>query len=124
MDVDVAAEDKTRQDTRPTRNRLKAWGQLIGVFAALWLFATVVGPYFETRIPTFDKIVQTIDKQDIDSGAYFYTEIKASYDGERYLRNALELGVPDEIGLTLPFVSGIAICLLILWVGFRYMPME
>lgn len=101
-----------------------AWGQLIGAFVGLWVFATVVGPYFETRIPTFNKIVQTIDKQDIDSGAYFYTEIKASYDGERYLRNAIELGAPDQIGLTLPFLSGIAICLLILWLGFRYMPMK
>lgn len=101
-----------------------AWGQLIGVFVGLWVFATVVGPYFETRIPTFDEIVKTIDKQDIDSGAYFYTEIKASYDGERYLRNAIELGAPDQIGLTLPFLSGIAICLLILWLGFRYMPMK
>lgn len=108
---------------RPKR-RWIAWGQLIGVFVGLWVFATVVGPYFETRIPAFDKIVQAIDKQDIDSGAYFYTEIKASYDGERYLRNAIELGAPDQIGLTLPFLSGIAICLLILWLGFRYMPMK
>ena len=122
--MDVVAVDEKVQCVRQAKSRLKAWGQLIGVFALLWLFATVVGPYFETRIPTFDKIVQTIDKQDIDSGAYFYTEIKASYDGERYLRNALELGVPDQIGLTLPFVSGIVICLLILWFGFRYMPME
>lgn len=106
------------------KRRWVAWGQLIAVFAGLWVFATVVGPYFETRIPTFNKIVQTIDKQDIDSGAYFYTEIKASYDGERYLRNAIELGAPDQIGLTLPFLSGIAICLLILWLGFRYMPMK
>lgn len=122
--MDVVAEDKEIENARSPKSRLKAWGQLIGVFVALWLFAMVVGPYFETRIPTFDKIVETIDKQDIDSGAYFYTEIKASYDGERYLRNALELGAPDQIGLTLPFVSGIVICLLILWLGFRYMPME
>ena len=122
--MNAVAEDKEMQSAHPPKSRLKAWGQLIGVFVALWLFAMVVGPYFETRIPTFDKIVQTIDKQDIDSGAYFYTEIKASYDGERYLRNALELGAPDQIGLTLPFVSGIVICLLILWLGFRYMPME
>lgn len=110
--------------TQSPKRRWVAWGQLIGTFVALWVFAVVVGPYFETRIPTFDKIVETIDKQDIDSGAYFYTEIKASYDGERYLRNAIELGAPDQIGLTFPFLSGIAICLLILWFGFRYMPME
>ena len=106
------------------KSRLKAWGQLIGVFMLVWVFGTVVGPWLETRIPTFDKIVETIEKHDIDSGAYFYSEIKGSYDGERYLRDALELGAPDDIGLTLPFISGIVICLLILCLGFRYMPVE
>ena len=118
-----ADNNDMKHSHRPKR-RWVAWGQLIGVLAALWVFAVAVGPYFETRIPIFNKIVQTIDKQDIDAGAYFYTEIKASYDGERYLRNAIELKAPDQIGLTLPFVSGIVICLLILWLGFRYMPME
>lgn len=122
--MDTMAEKKNAQPTSPRKSPLKAWGQLIGVMLCLWLFATVVGPYFETRIPTFDKIVQTIDKQDIDSGAYFYSEIKASYQGEHYLRDSLELAAPDQIGLTLPFLSGIAICLLLLWLGFRYMPLK
>jgi hypothetical protein len=109
---------------QPRKSRIKAWGQLISVLLLLWVFGTVVGPWLETRIPTFDKIVETIEKHDIDSGAYFYSEIKGSYDGERYLRDALELGAPDEIGLTFSFVSGIVLCLVILWIGFRYMPLE
>ncbi len=122
--MQAIAEEEKRCDAERPKSRWKAWGQLIGVLAALWLFAMVVGPYFEKHIPVFDEIVRTIDKQDIDSGAYFYSEIKASEDGERYLRSSLELGAPDKIGLTLPFVSGIAICLLLLWLGFRYMPLE
>ena len=118
------SRDKTPGLKQRHKSRLKAWGQLISVFLLLWVFGTVVGPWLETRIPTFDKIVETIEEQDIDSGAYFYSEIKGSYDGERYLRDALELGAPDEIGLTFSFVSGIVICLLLLWLGFRYMPVE
>ena len=122
--MNSVAEHEKREGAQGAKNHLKAWGQLLGVFVLLWLFATVVGPYFETRIPTFDKIVQTIDDAEIDSGAYFYTEIKGSYQGEHYLRNSLEWAAPDQFGLTLPFMSGIAICLLILWLGFRYMPMK
>ena len=110
---------------KPTKkSRIKAWGQFFGVLLLLWIFGTVVGPWLETRIPTFNKIVETIEKHDIDSGAYFYSEIKGSYDGERYLRDALELGAPDDIGLTLPFICGIILCFVILWLGFRYMPLE
>ncbi len=104
------------------RSRIRAWGLLIGAFAALWIFAVAVGPWLETRIPVFDKIVRTIEEQDIDAGAYFYTEIKASYEGERYLRNALELGAPDQAGLTWPFVSGIVVCILLLGLGYRFLP--
>jgi len=111
--------------TGPRRHkRMKAWVQLVGAFFLLWMFGTTLGPWLETRIPVFNKIVETIEKQDIDSNAYFYSEIKASYDAEPYLRSALEQGVPEQAGWTLPFVSGIVICLVILWMGFRYMPMD
>ena len=115
---------KTSPSKPQKKSRIKAWGQFLSVLLLLWVFGTVVGPWLETRIPTFNKIVETIEKHDIDSGAYFYSEIKGSYDGERYLRDALELGAPDDIGLTLPFVFGIILCFVILWLGFRYMPLE
>jgi len=113
-----------RAQTLRRRKRLKAWSQLVGAFFLLWMFGTVVGPWLETRIPVFSEIVEIIEKHDIDSGAYFYSEIKASYDAEPYLRSALKQGVPDQAGWTLPFISGIVICLVILWLGFRFMPME
>ncbi len=124
--MEPVSEAETVRSTpdRTHRPSLKAWCQLFGVLASLWLFAVVVGPYFETRIPTFDQIVQTIDSQDIDSGAYFYTEIKGSYQGEHYLRSSLEWAAPDQFGLTVPFMSGVALCLLILGLGFRFMPMK
>ena len=71
---------------------------------------------------SMDDIVQVIEENDIDSGAYFYTEIEGSYTGEKYLRQSLEMGAPDEFGLTLPFISGIVSCLVLLCVGFRYLP--
>ena len=116
--------ERTSDLKQQKKHPIKAWGQLISILMLVWIFGTVVGPWLETRIPTFNKIVETIEKHDIDSGAYFYSEIKGSYDGERYLRDALELGAPDDIGLTLPFVSGIVLCLVILWIGFRFLPLE
>ena len=104
------------------RSKVRGWIILLSVFAGLWVFAIHIGPWLETRIPVFDRIVETIEKQDIDSGAYFYTEIKASYEGERYLRSALESGAPEQAEFSLQFFSGILICLLLLVLGFKYLP--
>ena len=102
----------------------KAWAILLSTFLCLWVFAVAVGPWLEKRIPVFDEIVKVIVAEDIDSGAYFYTEIKGSYDGERYLRDSLRRGDGKYFGLSWPFMSGIALCLAILIVGFRFMPNE
>ncbi len=108
-------------DNRPMP-RAKAWGILGLTFLSLWLFAVAVGPWLQHQIYGMDEIVQTIEENDIDSGAYFYTEIEGAYTGEKYLRQSLEMGAPNEFGLTVPFVSGILICLVMLCVGFRYLP--
>lgn len=126
MNDPIEAPDSSSTDDAAAapRNRIRAWAALIGAFAALWIFAVAVGPWLETRIPVFDKIVETIEERDIDAGAYFYTEIKASYEGERYLRNAIEPGDPDEAGVTWPFVSGIVVCIVMLGLGYRFLPMD
>ena len=67
-----------------------------------------------------DDIVRVIEENDIDSGAYFYTEIEGSYSGEKYLRQSLEMGDPDAFGLTWPFISGIVTCLFYFWQLKRY----
>lgn len=114
-------ESTTMTDNRPMP-RAKAWGILGLTFLSLWLFAVVVGPWLQHHIYSMDDIVRVIEENDIDSGAYFYTEIEGSYSGEKYLRQSLEMGDPDAFGLTWPFISGIVTCLVMLCVGFRYLP--
>lgn len=81
-----------------------------------------VGPWLQHHISGMDEIVQVIEENDIDSGANFYTEIEGSYTGEKYLRQSLEMAAPDQFGLTLPFISGIVTCLVMLCIGFKYLP--
>ena len=102
--------------------RAKAWSVLALTFFSLWLFGAVIGPWLQHHIYSMDDIVQVIEENDIDSGAYFYTEIEGSYTGEKYLRQSLQLAAPDQFGLTLPFASGIAACLVLLAIGFKYLP--
>jgi hypothetical protein len=104
--------------------RIRGWIMLAAGVLSIWLFAVVVGPWLEKRIPVFNEIVETIEEQDIDAGAYFYTEIKASYEGERYLKNALALQAPEQSGLTWPFLSAVGFCILLLWLGYRFLPMD
>ena len=118
----------TGADTAPKvpgkRSRLYGWGVLVFVLFLLWGFAFVVGPWAQHHIPLMDQIVQIADDRDIDMGAYFYTEIEASYNGERYLKGALDLAAPGEAGFTLPFLFGMAVCFVLLWLGYRYLPMD
>ena len=106
------------------RSKLKAWGGLLLGLFLIWSFAFVIGPWLQDKIPIMNEIFTLIEEQEINANAYFYTEIEASYDGEAYLRNSLELTHPDKIGLTFPFISGIVLCIIILFLGFRYMPVE
>jgi len=114
-------ESATATENRPMP-RTKAWSILGLTFVALWIFGAMVGPWLQHHIYSMDDIVQVIEENDIDSGAYFYTEIEGSYTGEKYLRQSLEMGDPDEFGLTWPFISGIVTCFVMLCVGFRYLP--
>ena len=88
----------------------------------IWGFGALVGPWLVEKIPTMREIVNVIEEQDINSSAYFYTEIEASYEGERYLRESLVREAPEQSGLTLPFISAIVICIALLALGFRYLP--
>ena len=108
--------------TAHTISRIKRWGVLLGSFAFLWWFAVGLGPWIYNQVPVLSQMVGTIEEGNIESGAYYYTEIKASSDGEQYLRRSLQTAAPDEFGFTLPFISGIVICLIILALGYRFMP--
>jgi hypothetical protein len=116
--------ERKPDDDPPRRSRVRGWSLLICAFASIWLFATVAGPWLEKRIPVFNQIVETIEREDINANAYFYTDIKASYDGERYLRNAITLGDPGQSKVTWAFLSAIGLCIALLWLGYRYLPMD
>jgi len=82
----------------------------------------VIGPWGQENIPVFREIVQVIDEQDINSNAYFYTEIEASYEGEQYLRESIEFAGHRDAKFNLIFMSGVLLSLVILYLGFRFLP--
>lgn len=105
------------------RSRWRGWGMLTLCAAAIWLFGSVIGPALQSVIPLMDEIVYIADERDIDMGAYFYTEIEASFDGEQYLRESLALSKPEGSGgFTWPFLSAVVLCVVLLALGFRYLP--
>ncbi len=103
-------------------SRIRAWTVLSLCLFMIWGFGVFLGPWLADQIPAMRDIVQVIEEQDINSSAYFYTEIEASYEGERYLRESLAREAPEHSGLTLPFISAIVICVGLLALGFRYLP--
>lgn len=107
---------------KQTQSGKKGWLILILTLACLWGFAQYVGPWGERHIPVFKEIVDIIKARDIDSGAYFYTEIEASYSGERELQGSIKLKRPQDFGFTPTFILGIVISLAILIVGFKTLP--
>lgn len=100
----------------------KSWSILLLSFFLLYLFAVSVGPWLQHHIYGMDEIVTVMEENNIDGGAYYYTEIEGAYDGQVYLSQSLQHIAPDQYGLTLPFISGIVCCLLILYFGFRFLP--
>ena len=104
------------------RSKVRAWVILGVCLFMIWGFGAFVGPWVAEKTPIMREIVNVIEEQDINSSAYFYTEIEASYEGERYLKASLAREAPEQSGLTLPLISAIAICIALLALGFRYLP--
>ncbi len=105
-------------------SKLRAWGILLGAFVLIWSFAFLIGPWIQHHIPIVDQIFKIAEAQDINTNAYFYTEIEASYDGAQYLHESLKLSAPDEAKLTWPSVLCIIFCIVILGLGWRYLPLD
>ncbi len=116
------AQSSQIQEKQPAMSKVKGWVILLSTLFLLWVFGVAVGPWLQHHIYGMEQIVQVIEEQDINAGAYFYTEIEGSYAGEKYLRQALEMGSPDQFGLTLPFISGIFLCFLLLYLGWKFLP--
>ena len=100
----------------------KGWALLLLCLFAVYFFGTTVGPWLQTYIYGMEEIVAVMEANDIDGGAYFYTEIEGSADGQAYLNQSMQQMAPDHYGLTLPFILGIICSLLILYFGFRHLP--
>ncbi|SDP68854.1 DUF4179 domain-containing protein [Desulforhopalus singaporensis] len=107
---------------KPRKSRFKSWTVLFSVCLFIYCFGVFIGPWLMKYIYGMNKIVQVIEENGIDAGAYYYTEIEGSYTGQQYLTQTLQLLAPEHYGLTLPLISGIVICLLILYFGLRALP--
>ncbi len=103
----------------------RGWAWLGFWVTLVCLFAFVVGPWLQTSLGPMDQISRIVEEQNIDAGAYYYTEIEASAGGQRYLKNALAFGDPPPgAGWNLSFFVCLLLCLLILVMGFKTLPRD
>jgi len=100
----------------------KGWAVLLLSLFLVYLFGVSIGPWLQHHIPGMDAIVTVMEANDIDGGAYYYTEIEGAAEGHAYLEQSLQTLAPEHYGLTLPFAAGVVICLCILYFGFRFLP--
>lgn len=114
--------DPAPQTKNQGMSRKKGWGILLFSFLLLYLFGVSIGPWLQHHIYGMDEIVTVMEQSDIDGGAYYYTEIEGAHHGQAYLSQSLQQMAPDQYGLTLSVISGIVLCLLILYFGFRSLP--
>ncbi len=104
--------------------RWKAYIIFFSTLSLIWVFMIYLGPWLETQIPIFSSIVKVIEERELNANAYFYTEIEASYDGERYLVEALKMGVVDNGISNYANLLAIFLCFAILYLGFRTLPLK
>ena len=61
-------------------------------------------------------------ERDIDTTAFFYSENKESYEAEHYLKETFDLKKPKGYGVDGFFILGILLCIVILMIGYRFLP--
>lgn len=106
---------------RPS-GRLKAWGGFFLCVFLLWAFTFHGAPWLQKHVPGMPRLTKRVMERDIDTTAFFYSENKESYEAERYLNDTLGLAKPRGYdGFDRYFILGIALCLVILAIGFRLM---
>ncbi|MBU2514399.1 hypothetical protein KJ966_23950 [bacterium] len=113
-----------QQPGNRSSSRLKGWAAFLFCLSLLWGFTFYFGPWLRDSIPAAVEMTEIARERDIDTTAFFYAETKESYEGERYLREALDLAKPKGYGANGFFFLGIVLCILILAVGFHFMPNE
>ena len=113
--------DSTKH-TKPSK--IQSWSILLLSVGLIAVFAFAIGPWFQKQVPIVDEIFTLIEEHDINSNAYFYTDIEGAYDGEKYLRGAIRHANEKEARLNIPFIAGLICCILILGIGFKFLPLE
>ena len=103
-------------------SRRKGWTILLLSLFLVYIFGAYFGPWLQHYIYGMDEIVTVMEDQDIDGGAYYYTEIEGAHEGCAYLNQSMQFMAPEHYGLTIPFICGIVCCLLILYFGFKFLP--
>ena len=96
------------------------WLIICSSLFVVWVFGWVIGPLLNDNIPIYNQIMKIADERDIDTSAYMYEDSVDSYDGEYYLSDSFKLAGRDDYGPTLFFFAGIALCFIILGLGWRY----
>ncbi len=103
-------------------SRTKGWAILLSFPLLYYLFAVRIGPWLQSHIQGAEQIAGVVEEYNINAGAYYYTEVEEFAQAQAYLSQSLQTMAPEHYGLTLPFLSGIALCLLILYFGMRALP--
>ena len=109
-------------ENNTTMSKKKGWIVMLSCLFMVYLFGVSIGPWLQHHIHGMDEIVTVMEESGIDGGAYYYTEIEGAADGYAYLDQSFQFLAPEHHGLTLPLISGIISCMLILYFGFRFLP--
>jgi hypothetical protein len=63
---------------KPQMGLIKGWAVLLSVCCFVYLFAAKIGPWLLPHIWGLEKIAEVVEEQNIDAGAYYYTEIEGA----------------------------------------------
>ncbi len=99
---------------------VKKWIVLLSSIVIIFLSGIWFIPAIGENIPILSDIVKVAKDNQIDVGAYFYTEIEQSYEGEHNLRDSIS--AREDINGLIMSICGIIVCLVILLIGYRYLP--
>ncbi|MBU2646340.1 hypothetical protein KKI24_16655 [bacterium] len=78
----------TRIDRKPETSRLKRWVALAGGTLFFWVFAAYFTPWLST-IPILHPMLSYIEEYDINTTAYFYTDVEEFSVGNHMIQQLM-----------------------------------
>ena len=109
-------------DLKKPRSLAKGWAALFLCILLTWAFTFYLVPWMQNNIPVMKRLAEVVKERDIDTTAFFYSENKESYEAERYLKDTFDLKKPKGYGVDGFFILGILFCIVILMIGYRFLP--